>query len=148
MKQHLWIGSLVVCAALVALTAVAATAASIPVKTYIGQTDWQRAQQHAYMSQPVHRTGVNSMFESTIGVSSRGIEHALLSGNCGSTIFHADAKFGPGYPHSTAPIVIRNGAFKTSWGYGRVTATKITGTFSKDHTKRCTTKFTLTARSV
>ena len=46
MKRQLRSVSLIVCgvAAVVALMAVAATAAN-PLKTYIGQTDWQRAQQ-------------------------------------------------------------------------------------------------------
>ncbi|MGZ4358673.1 MAG: hypothetical protein ACXVY8_07695 [Gaiellaceae bacterium] len=134
--RRLGLASATACALVAASSALAAAGPAL--KTYVGQTEWQHQQEIAYMKQPVHRKGVHSAFTSTMKVSSKGIETVLLSGPCGSIIHHSDA--------GTPPIAVRNGAFRTDWAWGRVTARKITGTFSTDGTKRCTTRFTLRAR--
>jgi hypothetical protein len=145
MRRRFWMGTLAACA-VVALTAVAATAGNPPMRLYVGQTNYQRSQQkmHEQDSKRGGRKYPGSMFQSWMKVSTRGIEGFSLSGPCGSTIW---SYVGPRDP----AVPVRNGGFKYSrFGTviaGRLTATTITGTYSPDGTKRCTTGFTLRAQS-
>lgn len=139
--------TLVVAGAAAALTASASS--RVAMKTYVGQTAYQRARQQEQNRAPGGRKLPSSAFQMTMKVSHRGIEVVEgMDGPCGSVLFHAPGTKSPAWPVRNGRFnhIINNSPGTPGYVRGRVTAKKITGSFSFDSSKICPTSFTLKAR--